>query len=116
MLELKFNDGSIVKFGDGSVCGCDASPVTLRVFNPWFFVKTALEYDVGLARSYMAGHFVVEPLAKPEDYDPVIRPLDSVDESSIVLGDPIGLMRLFMLFIGNRDRPEAFPTSEGWAW
>ena len=65
MLQLKFNDGSIVKFGDGSLCGCDASPVTLRVFNPWFFVKTALEYDVGLARSYMAGHYVVEPLEKP---------------------------------------------------
>jgi cyclopropane-fatty-acyl-phospholipid synthase len=107
-LQLKFNDGSMVKFGDGSFCGCDASPVTLRVFDSWFFVKTALEYDLGLARSYMAGHYVVEPLKRAEDYDPVVRPLDSADESNIVLGDPVGLMRLFMLFIGNRDRPELF--------
>ncbi|KAI2507304.1 Mycolic acid cyclopropane synthetase [Fragilaria crotonensis] len=56
----------------------------------------------------MAGHYVVEPLNSAEDYDPVIRPLDSADESNIVLGDPVGLMRLFMLFIGNRDRPELF--------
>lgn len=49
-LNLKFNDGSIASFGDGSPCGSDASPVTIRVFDPWFFVKTALEYDLGLAR------------------------------------------------------------------
>ena len=49
-LRLKFNDGSVAEFGDGSRCGSDASPVTMRVFDPWFFVKTALEYDLGLAR------------------------------------------------------------------
>ena len=49
-LVLKFNDGSTIEFGDGTHCGSDASPVTIRVFDPWFFVKTALEYDLGLAR------------------------------------------------------------------
>lgn len=102
-LELKFNDGSKVAFGDGSACGCDNSPVTLRVFDPWFFVKVALEYDMGLARSYMAGHFVVEPLKDVTQYDPVIRPPTAADESSMVLGDPIGLTRFFLLIIGNRD-------------
>ena len=49
-LELKFNDGTLKSFGDGSRCGCDDSPVTIRVFDPWFFVKVAMEYDLGLAR------------------------------------------------------------------
>jgi hypothetical protein len=49
-LNLKLNDGSIIGFGDGTPCGSDASAVTLRVFDDWFFVKTALEYDLGLAR------------------------------------------------------------------
>ncbi|EEC45368.1 predicted protein [Phaeodactylum tricornutum CCAP 1055/1] len=81
-LRLKFNDGSVVSFGDGTPCGCDTSDVTIRVFDPWFFVKLATEYDLGLARSYMAGHFI---------------------EATITLGDPIGLTRLFLLLIGNRD-------------
>ena len=62
--------------------------------------------DIGLVRSYMAGHYVVEPLDAVEDYDPVVCTLDSADESNIVLGDPVGLTRLFMRFIDNRDCPE----------
>lgn len=105
-LRLKMNDGSIVSFGDGTPCGrADPHPVTLRVFDEWFFVKTAFEYDLGLARSYMAGHFVVEPLDdKTEPYHPVLKPANTRDETTVVLGDPIGLTRLFLLFIGNRDR------------
>lgn len=49
-LELKLNDGSVLSYGDGSPCGRDNSPVTIRVYDPWFFVKTAMEYDLGLAR------------------------------------------------------------------
>jgi cyclopropane-fatty-acyl-phospholipid synthase len=50
-LRLKDADGSVLtKFGDGSKCGCDDSPVTLRIFDPWFYVKVAMEYDLGLAR------------------------------------------------------------------
>lgn len=30
----------------------------------WFFVRVALEYDLGLARSYMAGEFEVRPHVK----------------------------------------------------
>mmetsp|Transcript_4291 Transcript_4291/g.4966 ORF Transcript_4291/g.4966 Transcript_4291/m.4966 type:complete len:473 (-) Transcript_4291:330-1748(-) len=71
-----------------------------------FFVKAALEYDLGLARSYMAGHYVVEPLENSSDYCDVLRP--AVDECNQVLGDPSGLTRLFLLFIGNRDRPDLY--------
>jgi cyclopropane-fatty-acyl-phospholipid synthase len=102
-LQLRMNDGSLLKFGDGSPCGCDESPVTLRVFDDWLFVKIAWEYDLGLARSYMAGHFVVEPLHEPKHYNQVLRPVAKRDESSLVIGDPVGLTRLFLLLIGNRD-------------
>jgi len=107
-LKLKMNDGSIITIGDGNPCGCDSEPVTLRIFDDWFFVKVAMEYDLGLSRSYMSGHFNVEPLNKAEAYDQVIRPQNLRNESNIILGDPVGLTRLFHLFIGNRDDDEAF--------
>jgi cyclopropane-fatty-acyl-phospholipid synthase len=102
-LRIKYNDGTIHSFGDSTPCGCDSSPVTLRVFDPWFFVKTALEYDLGLARSYMSGLFVVEQLDDVHEYHPVLRPPTSRNETTPVIGDPIGLTRLFLLLIGNRD-------------
>jgi cyclopropane-fatty-acyl-phospholipid synthase len=101
---LKLNDGTLQSFGDGSQCGCDDQPVTLRVFDDWFFVKAAIEYDLGLARSYMAGYFLVEPLENKQQYHPVIKPAHTSDETNIVIGDPVGLTRLFLLLIGNRDR------------
>jgi hypothetical protein len=103
-LRLRLNDGTIYSFGDGTPCGCDSSPVTLRIFDPWFFVKTALEYDLGLARSYMAGYFLVEALDHTKEYHPIIRPPGSRDETTCAIGDPVGLTRLFLLLIGNRDR------------
>ena len=108
LLTLKLNDGTTVSFGDGKKCShyTDSSPVTIRVFDDWFFVKAALEYDLGMARSYMAGHFVVEELEDKAAYDPVVRPPNSRNETNAVLGDPIGLTRLFLLFIGNRDNPD----------
>ena len=108
LLTLKLNDGTSVSFGDGKKCShyTDSSPVTIRVFDDWFFVKAALEYDLGMARSYMAGHFVVEELEDKAAYDPVVRPPHSRNETNAVLGDPIGLTRLFLLFIGNRDNPD----------
>jgi cyclopropane-fatty-acyl-phospholipid synthase len=102
-LQLRMNDGTLLKFGDGSRCGCDDSPVTLRVFDDWLFVKIAWEYDLGLARSYMAGHFVVEPLHDPKHYNQVLRPASQRDETTVVVGDPVGLTRLLLLLIGNRD-------------
>lgn len=103
-LQLRMNDGTVWKFGDGSAfCGCDDSPVTLRVFDEWLFVKIAWEYDLGLARSYMAGHFVVEPLVDPTHYNQVLRPAAERDETTTVVGDPVGLTRLFLLLLGNRD-------------
>lgn len=51
VLQLKFNDGSIVSFGSPvDEEGQDKQPVVIRVFDEWFFVKTALEYDLGMAR------------------------------------------------------------------
>jgi cyclopropane-fatty-acyl-phospholipid synthase len=80
-----------MSFGDGTNCGNDANPVTVRVFDDWFFVKVATEFDLGLARSYMAGQFVVSPTSEKNT------------ETNFVLGDPVGLTRLFLLFIHNRD-------------
>ncbi|KAG7347900.1 cyclopropane-fatty-acyl-phospholipid synthase [Nitzschia inconspicua] len=102
-LQLRMNDGSMLRFGDGSPCGCDENPVTLRVFDEWLFVKIAWEYDLGLARSYMAGHFIVEPLHDPKHYNQVLRPANERDETNVVIGDPVGLTRLLLLLIGNRD-------------
>ena len=90
-LQLQLNDGNLISFGDGSKCGNDTNPVTLRVFDDWFFVKIATEFDLGLARSYMSGHFNVCPTSQLND------------ETNFVLGDPVGLTRLFLLFIHNRD-------------
>jgi cyclopropane-fatty-acyl-phospholipid synthase len=75
----------------------------LKVFDDWFFVKIASEYDLGLARSYMAGFFTVEKLSDSKLYDSIIRPPLLRDESNAILGDPIGLTRLFHLIIQNRD-------------
>ena len=102
-LQLKMNDGTTMSFGDGSPCGCDSSPVTLRVFDEWMFVKVAWEYDLGLARSYMAGYFVVEKLDDPTQYNNVLRPLHEPDETNAIIGDPVGLTRLLLLVLGNRD-------------
>lgn len=107
-LQLEMNNGSVISIGDGTPCGCDSEPVTLRVFDDWFFVKVAMEYDLGLARSYMSGHFNVQPLSKAGSYDQVIRPSNLRNESNVVLGDPVGLTRLFHLFIGNRDTAASF--------
>ena len=37
---------------------CLTAQVALRIFDWWFFVRIALEYDLGLARSYMAGQLM----------------------------------------------------------
>ena len=108
LLQLEMNDGSIISFGDGSKCGCDKMPVTLRIYDDWFFVKIAMEYDLGLARSYMSGYFNVLPLKDPSSYDEVIKPSHLREESNLVIGDPVGLTRLFYLFIGNRDAVSEF--------
>ena len=77
----------------------------MKIFDDWLFVKIAWEYDLGMARSYMAGHFVIEPLKDPKKYNDVLRPWKEREESSVVIGDPVGLTRLFLLVIGNRDWP-----------
>jgi predicted NAD/FAD-binding protein len=104
-LQLKLNDGSLLSFGDKTPCEGDPHPVIARVFDDWFFVKIATEYDLGLARSYLDGHFLIEPLEKEEDYHWTLRSSTSTvkDETNGIIGDPVGLTRLFLLFVGNRD-------------
>ena len=94
---------SRIVIGDGTPCGCDDEAVTIRVFDPWFYARVAWGYDLGLARSYMAGEFVVLPLDDVKSYHPVIRPPTARNEATTILGDPVGLTRLFLLLIGNRD-------------
>lgn len=105
-LVLKFNDGSTEEFGDGTPTKYDIGTVTLRIYDLWFYVKTALEYDLGLARSYMAGHYVVEKEEKMEQVDEELRPASG--EVTQALGDASGLTRLFLLVIANRDRSDLY--------
>ena len=100
---LKLNDRYRLTFGDGSACQGDSHPVTARVFDDWFFVKVATDYDLGLARSYMAGQFLVEGLEGEYPRSLRLPCTGSKGETNNVIGDPIGLMRLFLLFVGNRD-------------
>ena len=62
-LELRLHDGSVMKFGNGKrVKGiADDEPVVLKVFDPWFFVKVAVEYDLGLARYVLSCVIFHEP-------------------------------------------------------
>jgi len=108
-LVLKLNDGSQLSFGNGQECLGDSRPVTARVYDDWFFVKVATEFDLGLARSYMAGQFLVMGLNSEEEYPWTLRSPakdgkdNSKEETNGIIGDPIGLTRLFLLFVGNRD-------------
>uniref|UniRef100_A0A7S2XUH5 Amine oxidase domain-containing protein n=1 Tax=Fibrocapsa japonica TaxID=94617 RepID=A0A7S2XUH5_9STRA len=61
----------------------DTPALTVRVFDWWFFVRVALEYDLGLARSYLAGEWEID--GENWNHD--------------------GLTRLFLLFVENRDAP-----------
>ena len=110
LLQLKMNDGTVLSFGDGTPCGSDDSPVTLRVFDEWMFVKLAWEYDLGLARSYMAGYFLVEPLKDPKHYNSITKPMTAFNETNGIIGDPVGLTRFFLLALGNRDWPGQIHT------
>jgi len=49
----------------------------------------------------VSGQFVVEALEKEEDYPWTLSFPDG--EVNKVLGDPVGLTRLFLLFVGSRD-------------
>ena len=100
---MKLDDMSRLTFGNGSVYQGDSHPVTARVFNDWFFVKVATEYDLGLARSYMTGQFLVEGLEGEYPRSLHLPRTGSKGETNDVIGNPIGLTRLFLLFVGNWD-------------
>ena len=48
------------KFSFGKVSSSKEMDVTVLVYKPWFWVRLALEADLGLARSYIAGEWAVE--------------------------------------------------------
>ena len=53
------NDGSRTQLVGKNV-GPEEKEIVVRVFNSWFWVRLALEADLGLARSYIAGEWEVE--------------------------------------------------------
>jgi cyclopropane-fatty-acyl-phospholipid synthase len=81
-LILRLPDGRELAFGETSQRR-DVETVVLRIYDWWFFVRIALEFDLGLARSYLSGEWRVE------------------EEGGEAEGD--GLARLFLLLISNRD-------------
>ena len=105
------------QYGDGSATSSSSSsyPVRVRVFDEWWFVDVAIGLDMGLARSYIKGFFIVQPLPSRGDAEGATSPKPtlvptllqevSVNESEIssLVGDPSGLTRMFLLFVDNRD-------------
>ncbi|CAM9124184.1 unnamed protein product, partial [Phaeothamnion confervicola] len=83
-LVLRLPDGRRRAFGD-ALCTDPDQIVAIRVYDWNFFVRVALEYDLGLARGYMAGEWAVDGDTKYAD----------------------GLRRLFLLFVLNRDAPSS---------
>jgi len=59
-------------------------------------------------RSYMAGYMTVKRLADRSQYSPELMQMAVTDETTTVLGNPVGLTCLFLLLIGNRDNVEIF--------
>ena len=53
------NDGKRVEFVGKNVSP-DEEEIVVRVFSSWFWVRLALEADLGLARSYIAGEWEIE--------------------------------------------------------
>jgi hypothetical protein len=66
----------------------------MRAFDDLLFVKISMIWGSWLNPTAMAGHFIVE----------LLRPLHECDETNVVIEDPVGLTRLLLLVIGNRDR------------
>jgi hypothetical protein len=54
-LTFVLNGGERITFGDPK-----AEEIVIRVFRSWFWVRLALEADLGMARSYIAGEWEVE--------------------------------------------------------
>ncbi|CAM9760750.1 unnamed protein product, partial [Ectocarpus sp. 12 AP-2014] len=85
--ELQFGDPGVADAGagggggDGTSSGEGGRRVAIRVFDWWFFVRVAMEYDLGLARSYLAGEW--EVVGENEEHD--------------------GLRQIFLFFVDNRD-------------
>ncbi|CAN0082345.1 unnamed protein product [Pylaiella littoralis] len=81
--ELQFGDSDVpeTRDGDGTSSSGAGRKITIRVFDWWFFVRVAMEYDLGLARSYLAGEW--EVVGENKEHD--------------------GLRHVFLFFVDNRD-------------
>jgi len=59
-LSLHVPGEKIVSFIGSKQSAYVSEPVSIQVYKPWFWVRLALEADLGLARSYIAGEWEVE--------------------------------------------------------
>ncbi|CAM9147396.1 unnamed protein product, partial [Sphacelaria rigidula] len=74
------NTTHVVNDGDSTATN-EGRRISIKVFDWSFFVRVAMEYDLGLARSYMAGEW--ELIGDNAEHD--------------------GLRQLFLFFVDNRD-------------
>ena len=89
------------------------TPITVRIFDNWFFVKIACQGEMGFAQSYMNGYFLVleeqsqqsENLLLSSSNDlttsTITKKKKIQTETSVVLGDVVGLTRLSLLCMIN---------------
>lgn len=95
-LTFKTEDGEVKTFGTSNVLtqgvNSNASrslsrylPVSINLTSSWFWVRLALEADLGLARSYIAGEFKVEEQAPPLNSDSDSVPGDALTNLFLVL-------------------------------
>ena len=67
-LTFVLEDGSRVSFVGKT--GVEEEEIVVRVFKSWFWVRVALEADLGLARSYIAGNLITIPALIYQEFTP----------------------------------------------
>ena len=60
-------DDKVVKFVGFQDPGSESDEIVVKVFKPWFWARLALEADIGLARSYIAGEWEVQNTGPASD-------------------------------------------------
>ncbi len=71
-LSLRLPDGRKISFGDKHK-QCSDTHLTLVIFDWNFFTRVALEFDLGFAKSYAAGEFIVESKKGEKEGDSLAR-------------------------------------------
>uniref|UniRef100_A0A7S2DZ66 Amine oxidase domain-containing protein n=1 Tax=Octactis speculum TaxID=3111310 RepID=A0A7S2DZ66_9STRA len=90
-LEITLPDKSVIHFGQPR--GNQVSCASILVKDSVFFVRVALEYDLGMARSYLAGEW---EMIAPETGG-------NKTKESAAEAEGVALSSLFLLFIANRE-------------